>query len=310
MTFSLNIFVLVSFSALFISISPALAQDNGTAAATVAARDGINPNDSQLAEANQIAPSANATPAEVNRSLPMLFIVGDSTVHNSAPGLLGWGDVLGKFFDPNRIIVENHAKPGRSSRTFQTQGWWAQILSAARPGDFVIIQLGDNDAGPLDDTNRARGSLPGLGDESRTIYNPVQHRNEVVHTFGWYMRKYITDARVKGMTPIICSPVPHVPKAMVKAGEVETVNYVKWSRQVAKQEHVFFIPLNQLVLANYVEMSPKEVRAKYFTSHDMTHSNPAGAALNASEVVHGIRLMRDCRLNTYLVTNPATPPSS
>src|SRR5215472_9816102 len=47
-----------------------------------------------IPEANVVAPSTNATPAELHRTLPILFIVGDSTVHNSARGLLGWGDVV------------------------------------------------------------------------------------------------------------------------------------------------------------------------------------------------------------------------
>ena len=254
-------------------------------------------------EANEIPLSTNAMPAGLNRTLPVLFIVGDSTVHNSAKGLLGWGDVVGRYFDPRKIIVENHARPGRSSRTFQTQGWWAPILEAGRPGDFVMIQMGHNDGGPLDDTNRARGSIPGIGDESREIYNPVMHQQEVVHTYGWYMRKYISDARAKGMTPIICSPVPHVPRDTVMAGDVEKSNYVEWSREVAEQEHVFFIPLNRLIMAHYVGMTPEDVKAKYFTTQDNTHANRAGAALNASAVMEGLRMLKDCPLNDDLSKN-------
>ncbi|HZI33347.1 MAG TPA: pectinesterase family protein, partial [Candidatus Binatia bacterium] len=250
----------------------------------------------QIPEANRTATFTNATSAERDRKLPMLFIVGDSTVHNSAPGLLGWGDVLGSFFDTNKIIVENHAQPGRSSRTFQTQGWWAQILSAGRPGDFVMIQMGDNDGGALDDSSRARGTIPGIGDESRKIYNPVQDRPEVVHTYGWYLRKYASDARAKGMIPIICSPVPRLPKDTVKAGDVDTTDYVKWAAEVARQVNVFFIPLNHLVLMQYVGMTPEQIKAKYFTTHDNTHASPAGAQLNASQVVAGLRGLNDCPL--------------
>jgi pectinesterase len=255
----------------------------------------------QIPEANRMAPSINATSAELDRTLPMLFIVGDSTVHNSAPGLLGWGDVLGSFFDPKKIIVENHAQPGRSSRTFQTQGWWAPILSAARPGDFVIIQMGDNDGGALDDASRARGTIPGIGDQSQEIYNPVQHRQEVVHTYGWYMRKYIVDARAKGMTPVICSPVPQLPQHTVKADDMDKTAYVKWSEEVARQEHVVFIPLNHLVLMQYVGMTPQQIKAKYFTTHDNTHTCPAGARLNASEVVAGLRELKDSPLKADLL---------
>jgi hypothetical protein len=81
---------------------------------------------------------------DTNRALPILFIVGDSTVHNPQTTERGWGDVVGHYFDTNRIRVENHALPGRSSRTFQTQGWWDQVLVVARPGDFVLVQMGHN----------------------------------------------------------------------------------------------------------------------------------------------------------------------
>src|SRR5205823_15023768 len=158
--------------------------------------------------------------------MPTLFIVGDSTVKNGTKGQMGWGEVIAKFFDKSKIKVQNHAIGGRSSRTFQTEGRWDKILAAAKPGDFVLIQMGHNDGGPLDDGKRARGSLPGLGDETREIDNPITKQKEVVHTYGWYLRKYVSDARAKGMTPIVCSPVPHCPQKPVEAGAVEKSNYV------------------------------------------------------------------------------------
>ena len=255
-------------------------------------------------EANQTAPSGGVSLVDAARRLPVLFIVGDSTVHNTAPGILGWGDVVGKYFDTNKIIIKNSARPGRSSRTFQTQGWWAQVMAAARPGDFLILQMGHNDGVPLDDTNRSRGTIPGIGDESREIYNPVMQTREVVHTYGWYMRKYISDTRAKGVTPIICSPVPRLPKATVKAGDVDPTAYVKWSEEIARDEHVYFIPLNHLILMNFVGMTPKEIQAKYFGPHENTHANPTGAALNASEVVVGLRQLKDCPLDNDLLDRP------
>jgi rhamnogalacturonan acetylesterase len=238
-----------------------------------------------------------------NRTFPMLFIVGDSTVHNSGGGRLGWGDVIGNYFDTNQIRVENHALGGRSSRTFITQGWWNLVLQAAKPGDFVLIQLGHNDGGPLDDTNRARGSIRGIGYESREIYNPIIQKREVVHTYGWYLRKYIADARSEGMTPIICSPVPHVPKTEVKPGDIENWGYVRWAGEVATNQHALFINLNQIVISHYAGMTPTEIRAKYFTPLDHTHSSPAGAELNAQSVVEGLRKL-NCPLKNYLLETP------
>src|SRR5262245_24202475 len=174
--------------------------------------------------------------AAADDAKPTLFIVGDSTVKNSTRGQQGWGDPLITLFDPTKIKVENHAIGGRSSRTFQSEGRWDRILSAAKAGDFVLVQMGHNDGGPLDDRARARGSLPGIGEETREIDNPLTGKHEVVHTYGWYLRKYVTDARAKGMTPILVSPIPHCPQRPVQAGEREPSRHVAWGEQVAKAE--------------------------------------------------------------------------
>jgi len=258
---------------------------------------GIIDTNGPIAEANELAPP---TPKKFpRRKLPALFIVGDSTVHNAAPGLLGWGDVLSRYFDTNKIIVENHARPGRSSRTFQTQGWWTNILAAAKPGDFVMIQMGHNDGSPIADTNRARGSLDGLGEETTNIYNAVRQTAETVHTYGWYMRKYITDARAKGMTVIICSPVPRLPKTTVTAGFTDPTAYVAWSEEIARSEHVYFISLNHLVLSHYTGLTPEEIRAQYYTTQDTTHFSSNGAELNARCVIEGLDAMNDRPLDKY-----------
>ncbi len=260
----------------------------------------ISPQDSANLDAQRDADYRARFQMDTNRALPMLFIVGDSTVHNPQKTERGWGDVIGKYFDTNRIRVENHALGGRSSRTFITQGWWDKVLAAAKPGDFVIIQMGHNDGGPLDDTNRARGSIRGIGDDTKDIFNPITQQPETVHTYGWYMRKYVADARAHGMTPIICSPVPHVPRAEVKAGDIENWDYVRFAGQIATNENVLYINLNQITISNYVGLTPEAIKAKYFTSADNTHSSPAGAELNAQSVITGLRAL-DCPLKNFLL---------
>lgn len=260
----------------------------------------ISPRDSANLDAKRDVTYKTRFLVDTNRTFPMLFIVGDSTVHNPQKTERGWGDVIGKFFDTNKIRVENHALGGRSSRTFITQGWWDKVLTAAKPGDFVIIQMGHNDGGPLDDSNRARGSIRGIGEETRDIYNPLMKKREIVHTYGWYLRKYISDSRAKGMTPILCSPVPHVPKKEVKAGDVENWDYVRFAGEVATNQNVPFINLNQIVISHYAGMTPREIKAKYFTTADNTHSSHAGAELNAESVVAGLRQL-DCPLKNDLI---------
>lgn len=237
---------------------------------------------------------------------PTLFIVGDSTVKNSTPGQQGWGDPLIKLFDATKINVENHAIGGRSSRTFQTEGRWDRILEKAKPGDFVLIQMGHNDGGSLDDPRRARGSLPGIGEETREIENPITKKHEVVHTYGWYLRKYVTDARAKGMTPILVSPIPHVPQKPVEAGQREASRHVAWCEEVATAEKALFIDLNRLVLARYAGLEPAEIKSKYFTPADNGHTGPAGAELNAAVVAEGIRALKGCPLADFLVASTAS----
>ena len=126
---------------------------------------------------------------------PVFYIIGDSTVRNGdgtgKNQQWGWGSFMADYFDTTKISVANHAIGGRSSRTFLTEGRWDKIMSSLKKGDYIIMQFGHNDSGPLDDTARARGTIKGIGDDSKEVYNPIQKRQEVVYTYGWYMRKYI-----------------------------------------------------------------------------------------------------------------------
>ena len=82
----------------------------------------------------------------------------------------GWGSVIHELFDTERISVENHAKAGRSARTYLDEGRWDKIYHALQPGDFVLIQFGHNDAGDIN-TGKARAELPGSGNESKVLQN-------------------------------------------------------------------------------------------------------------------------------------------
>ena len=232
---------------------------------------------------------------------PVLYIIGDSTVKNgSGTGsdkLWGWGSFMMEQFDTSIIDVQNHAIGGRSSRTFITDGRWEKILSTLKKGDYVIMQFGHNDGGALDDTARARGSIRGIGEESKEIYNPIMKKQEVVYTYGWYMRKYIKETKAKGAIPIVCSPIP---RNDWKEGKVSrsTETYTKWAGEVAKEEGAFFIDLNNLVATKYEEMGADNV--KPFFPVDHTHTNIDGAKLNAEIVAKAIKEIKPGKLKKYL----------
>lgn len=232
---------------------------------------------------------------------PVLYIIGDSTVKNGSgnggQGLWGWGSFMAGYFDTTKISVENHAIGGRSSRTFITEGRWDKILERLKPGDFVIMQFGHNDAGPLDDTARARGTIRGIGEESKDIYNPIRKMNEVVYTYGHYMRKYVDDAKAKGAVPIICSPIPRDNFKDNKCVRSDST-YGGWSEAVAKSNGARFIPLNNLVADRYDAMGPEKVHAFFPVDH--THPDKLGSELNAAIVIDAIRKLKKCSLKKYL----------
>jgi lysophospholipase L1-like esterase len=229
--------------------------------------------------------------------LPTLFVVGDSTANNSANGAQGWGDPFAAYFDASKINVVNRARAGRSSRTFLTEGLWDKVLADMKPGDYVLIQFGHNDAGAINDAARARGSLPGLGEEAQEIDNQLTHKRETVHTYGWYMRRFIADAKAKGAKPVVLSLTV---RNIWKDGRVERGpgRYGEWAAEIARAEGVPFVDLTSIVADAYEKFGQEKV--KEFFGPDHTHTSPAGAELNAASVVAGLKGMKPCELCKYL----------
>lgn len=74
-----------------------------------------------------------------------IFMIGDSTMANKplegGNQERGWGHVLGGYFSEN-IRVENHARNGRSSKSFIDEGLWEVVINKVKPGDYVLFSLG------------------------------------------------------------------------------------------------------------------------------------------------------------------------
>lgn len=217
--------------------------------------------------------------------LPSIVLIGDSTVRNGrgdgANGEFGWGQLLGEHLDLAKVNLVNRAIGGLSSRTFLTQGHWERALTLLKPGDVVLMQFGHNDNAPLNDDKRARGTLRGVGNETETIDNQLTHERETVGTYGSYLRRYIREAKAAGATPIVCTLVPRKKwqdGKMVRSPD----SYAGWAREVAKQEGVACIDLNELVGERYDALGEKAVDALFADEH--THTSRAGAELNAAIV--------------------------
>ena len=248
---------------------------SGCAIAAIAAPDDDRP----VEDASRFRLATPASP-----DLPTLFLVGDSTVKCGTKGQRGWGEELGKYFDPAKVNVVNHAIGGRSSRTFITEGRWAATLGMMKPGDVVIIQFGHNDGGKINDDSRARGSIRGTGDETEEIDNILTKKHEVVRTYGSYLRQYLADARARGATPYLCTQVPRKTwdASGLRIGRPSDGTVV-WAKRVAAEEQATLLDLHETVAEAYDEIGPDAVSPLFADAH--THTTVEGADFTARRVV-------------------------
>ena len=233
--------------------------------------------------------------APLDAKLPTLFLVGDSTVKSGGQnGAIGWGERIAQYFDTRRINVVNAAIGGRSSRTFFTEGRWDRVLGQMKQGDMVVIQFGHNDGGRIGDpANKNRASAPGIGPETVEDTRPDGSK-EQVHSFGWYTARYIADAKAKGVTVVIASPIPHRDKWQQ---ERDFANFADWGRQVAQAGGAYFMDLTMLVTDGYHKIGAERVDT--FFSDARTHTNAAGAEFNAQRVVAGLKALPGNPLRPY-----------
>jgi lysophospholipase L1-like esterase len=138
--------------------------------------------------------------------------------------------------------------------------------------------------------------LKGTGEETKELTWP-NGTKETVHTYGWYIRKFIRETKAKGATPIVCSMIP---RNEFRDGKVLRADndYGKWAREVAQKEGAFFIDLNHITADKYDQWGADSVK-KFFPG-DHTHTNKAGALVNAESVVAGIKADPKNPLNKYL----------
>lgn len=252
-------------------------------------------NDPQLAPLKAMMNSMTLPTVSVKREKgkPVVFITGDSTVKNNdndKNGMWGWGSQAYTVFDQKKITCVNCAKAGRSTRTYLNEGRWDQVYNSLQPGDYVLIQFGHNDIGPIDN-QKMRGTIPGTSDSTHVYRMKDSGRYELVYTFGWYLKKFIQDVKEKGATPILVSLTP---RNEWKDGKIERRNstYGKWYREVVKDTGVEFVDLHNIT-ADYLDKKckGKEKAMKYY-NHDHTHTSLLGAQTNAKSIAKGLKKIK------------------
>lgn len=117
---------------------------------------------------------------------PRIFWIGDSTVQYnniSTWPQCGMGQALDLYLAPG-ITVCNHARNGRSTKSFREEGHWAPVEAALRPGDLLLIQFGHNDEKSEDPARYAA---------------PEQYAANLL--------AYAREAQAKGALPVLITPL-------------------------------------------------------------------------------------------------------
>jgi rhamnogalacturonan acetylesterase len=195
--------------------------------------------------------------------------------------------------------VANRAIAGRSSRSYIDEGSWDKVVAELKPGDYVLIQMGHNDGGtPLSADFKGRGSGKGIGNETAEIPIPRPYDSgplagkttETLHTYGWYIRKYIADTRAKGATPILLTLTIRniwTPGPDGKLHIERDMGFRTYEEQIAAAEHVPLVDM-ATVAADKFEMLGPETTALLFPI-DHTHTSAVGAEMNAASAVTALR---------------------
>ena len=102
---------------------------------------------------------------------------------------------------------------------------------------------------------------PGVGDETQAVDNIITKKPEVVHTFGWYLRKMIADTKAKGATPIVLSLTI---RNIWKDGKLEPTSlHSQWSAETAAATGTAFFDLSTAVAAQFEKIGAEKTREAF-----------------------------------------------
>lgn len=286
----------------------AVALQSSTLVTSMSAQDiwlDINGVRDLTADSIDIANQARPVPGSSRKGdNPVLFLVGNSTMRtgtrgNGDNGQWGWGFYAHEYYDESKITVENHALGGTSPRTFY-KNLWAPVVSAVRPGDYVFLELGHNDNGPIDSI-RARSSYRpdgklSLANDSVIIYNKVTKSQDTVYTFGGYIRRFVNEVRAKGGTPVLFTLTPRNAYEVSDPNKIQRklTDFTPAIFELGKEMGCPVIDLND-ISARKLESYGKW-KTDYHFYLDKIHSSAWGAMMNARSAAEGVAASSDSQL--------------
>jgi lysophospholipase L1-like esterase len=251
-------------------------------------------------EFNDSLPKVCAVEITPNQKATTVFLAGNSTVvDQDREPWAAWGQMIPRFFEPGAIAIANYAESGETMKAFSRERRLDKIWALAKPGDYLFIEFTHNDQ------------------------KPGGNHLEPFTTYKQTIKEWITEARKKGMTPVLVTSMHR--RNFDSTGHIVNTlrEYPEAMRQTAKEENVALIDLNAMSKTLYEAWGPEQ-SMKAFVHYpantfpnqetalqDNTHFNPYGAYELARCVVKGIAAAR-LPIAKYLVKekiafNPAHP---
>lgn len=184
-----------------------------------------------------------------------IFMIGDSTMSNKETETepeRGWGQMLQLFFT-DKVKVSNHARNGRSSKSFLDEGLWQIVLDSLRKGDYVIIQFGHNDQ--KNDTTR---------------------HTDPYSTYKSNLKKYVNETREKGALPVLCTSI--VRRIFDEQGNLIDTHgeYPVVTRLVAKEMNVPLLDLQERTMNLISDLGPVKSNVVYLHATPGEYPNRPG----------------------------------
>jgi lysophospholipase L1-like esterase len=218
-------------------------------------------------EFNGSAPRVQNVKIEI-AAVPTVFLAGDSTVTDQPyePGA-SWGQMLPRFFKPE-VAIANHAESGETLKSFISGLRLTKILSQAKAGDYLFIQFGHNDQ---------KKNWPQTYVEANSTYKA-------------YLRVFIAEARLRGVTPVLVTSVQR--RNFDEQNLIKNTHgdYPQAVRDVAREDNVALIDLERMSVAFYEALGPEKAPLAFSNGgKDATHHNNYGAYELAKRVIEDIR---------------------
>lgn len=222
--------------------------------------------------------------------IPTIYVAGDSTASTRTSSVYpyeGWAQELYRYiqhkgpvkvsrkrsigynwyeYKMDTAIIENRSATGQSTNTFRTTGKFDAILNQVKPGDYVLVQFGHNDA----------------NDFSEPLSTPISQ-------FKSNLSYLARGCRQRGAICILTSAIPRWDFDQTGRIKSTAIEYRKAMKQVASAEKAVFVDVGGAVDIFMTNIGKESARQFYMVFgsgiyanypnglHDKTHLNKKGA---------------------------------